>query len=467
MNSTPETRGAEGTLARISTGNPQLDAILGGGFPANSINILLGEPGSGKTILAERLIFANAQDDGRSILYLTTLSEPLEKVMRYLQQFSFYDEEKLASGAIVYESLGQELQEKGLAAVVPKLKEAIQTLSPRIIVIDSFKAIHDLSTSMPEMRRMLYEISGLLTAYDTTVFLVGEYSEEQIPIFPEFAVADGMVELARKKQGTRDERYLRVLKLRGSSYLEGLHAFRITSGGLDVFPRLVSPEVAPAYSLKEARVSTGVEGLDAMLQGGLWMGSTVLLEGNTGAGKTTLALQFILEGLKQGEHGLYVNFQENPMQLARQIASFGWDIEDARRRGLHLLYVSPVELQIDSIVVEMFRTIQATGIKRVVVDAVGDLMNAASDMPRLFGYLYTLVQHFTVRRVSSVLTMERGDTHALDGQISALSDAIIRLGMETAESRTRRTVRIIKARGIDHDLETRGLQIKAQGIHVE
>lgn len=113
------------TLARVTTGNHQLEEILGGGFPANSLNILMGEPGSGKTILAEHLMFANAEDGGRPILFLTTLSEPLGKVVRYLQQFDFYDESKLASGSIVYDSLGEELAEKGVGVVVPWLKEAI------------------------------------------------------------------------------------------------------------------------------------------------------------------------------------------------------------------------------------------------------------------------------------------------------------------------------------------------------
>jgi circadian clock protein KaiC len=133
---------------RLSSGNAQLDAILGGGFPANSINIVMGEPGSGKTILAERLIFANAKlkEDPRPILYLTTLSEPLEKVVRYLQKFSFFDEDQLMTGAIRYESIAVELEERGVAALVPKLKEIITTTSPKVIVIDSFKAVHDLST---------------------------------------------------------------------------------------------------------------------------------------------------------------------------------------------------------------------------------------------------------------------------------------------------------------------------------
>jgi circadian clock protein KaiC len=455
-------------LPRISTGSLQLDAILGGGFPANSINILMGEPGSGKTILAERLIFANAHSSRRPILYLTTLSEPLEKVVRYLQQFDFYDEEKLTSGTIIYDSIAQELEERGISALVPKLKEVIKTLSPSLIVIDSFKAIHDLSTSVPEMRRMLYEVSGLLTAYDTTAFFVGEYNEAQISTYPEFAVADGMVELARKKHGTRDERYLRVLKLRGSNYQEGLHAFRITASGLEVFPRLTSPEVPLSYAIQDERVSTGVVGLDSMMRGGIRAGSATLIQGRTGSGKTTLALQLILEGLKQGEPGLYVNFQENPTQLARVIQGLGWDVAEAQRQGLNLLYHSPVELQIDSILVKLFRIIEEQKIKRVAVDSIGDLIGATSDLPRLFGYLYALAQHFSVMRVSNVLTLETSSlaAHPLEGQLSALSDTILHLQVERLGNRSVRTLQVIKARGTDHDLDARELRITSKGVEV-
>lgn len=468
MSSSPNDISGGDHLARILTGSPELDAILGGGFPANSINILMGEPGSGKTILAEKLIFANAGASDRPILFLTTLSEPLEKVVRYLQQFSFFDEEKLASGAIVYDSVARELEKDGILALVPKLKELIQTLSPKMIVIDSFKAVHDLSTSMPEMRRMLYEMSGLLTAYATTAFLVGEYSEDMISTLPEFAVADAMVELARKKQGTKDERYLRVLKLRGSDYQEGLHAFRITADGLEVFPRLTSPHVPLSYAINDTRVSTGVTGLDTMLQGGVWAGGATLVEGHTGAGKTTLALQFILEGLKRGEPGLYVNFQENPTQLARAIQSLGMDVAEAERKGLHLLYASPVELQIDSIIVELFRIIEKGAIRRVVVDAVGDLIGAASDLQRLYGYLYALVQHFVVKRVATFLTLETtaDGGKPMEGQLSALSDAILALRLERDGDIARRTLRIIKARGTNHDLNTRELQITSRGVSI-
>ncbi len=453
-------------LERVSTGNAQLDDILGGGFPVNSINILMGEPGSGKTILAERLMFANADASGRPILFLTTLSEPLDKVIRYLQQFDFYDEEQLAAGTIVYDSLGDELESVGLDSVVPKLKAIIKALSPKIIIIDSFKAIHDLSTSVPQMRRMLYEVSGLLAAYQTTAFLIGEYDESMISVLPEFAVADAMVELARHKSGTRDERYLRVLKLRGSGYQEGLHAFRLGTAGLEVFPRLRSPAVPANYDKLEERVSTGVAVLDDMLGGGMWSGATTIIQGPTGSGKTTLGLQFVLEGLKRGEHGLYLNFQENPTQLMRQVQSLGWDLKTPISQGLSLLYCSPVELQIDSILVGLFRRIEHDNIKRVVIDAVDDLVSSTTDHYRLLGYLYALAQHFVVRRVSSLMTMEIAQTSEgqFSGKLSAISDAIFKLGVDYRGDIGRRTIRVVKARGISHDLNTRELRITSDGL---
>src|SRR4030095_3714541 len=130
---------------RMSAGNAEADHILGGGFPDNSINIIMGHPGSGKTIFAEQLIFRNASDD-RPILYFTTLSEPLAKVVRYLQGFRFFDESKLGS-QVIYEDIGPQLAKDGAAALIPLLEKAIKTLSPKVIVIDSFKAVHDLAPS--------------------------------------------------------------------------------------------------------------------------------------------------------------------------------------------------------------------------------------------------------------------------------------------------------------------------------
>jgi circadian clock protein KaiC len=464
---------ADSPLNRLTTGNPELDDILGGGIPQNSINIVMGEPGSGKTILAEELIFANAAtgagDEQRPILYLTTLSEPLDKVIKYLQQFQFFDV-AMMGGAIVYESIGAELAEKGIAALLPKITDVIKTMSPKIIVIDSFKAIHDLTTSPQEMRLMLHAVAGLLTAYDTTVILVGEYRHEDIDRYPEFAVADGIVELARNALGTRDERYLRVVKLRGSSYHQGSHAFAITAAGLQVYPRLVSPVAAASYDTVFSRVPWGVPGLDPMLDGGSWAGSATLLAGPTGSGKTTAGIQFIIEGLRRGERCLLVNFQENPTQLARQIEGISGTLDDDARGRLDLLYYSSVELPIDSIVVSIFQMLTRKVIRRVVIDALGDLAIAATDSTRMHNYLYAMVQHFAVMGVTSVLTLETDPpimaSDETQGRMSHMADNIIFLGIEVKERIVGRTLRVAKARGIAHDLQSRELRIDSRGLRV-
>jgi circadian clock protein KaiC len=452
---------------RMSSGNAEADYILGGGFPANSINIIMGHPGSGKTIFAEQLIFHNADDD-RPILYLTTLSEPLAKVVRYLQGFRFFDENKLGS-QVIYEDVGPQLAETGASALIPLLRESIKSLSPKIIVIDSFKAVHDLAPSVAERRRMVYEMTALLTAYGTTAFLLGEYTEEDILIYPEFAVADGIVEMSRRRLGNRDERYFRVFKLRGSRYLEGAHAFRITDSGLDIYPRLVSPQMPEGYEPASERVSMGVRGLDEMLDGGVWRGTTTLLAGPAGAGKTTIGLQFALEGARRGEPSLYMNFQENPTQLVRTIRGLGFDLEEAQAQGLDLVYASPVELQIDSIIVDMFRRIQQRRVRRLVIDALGDLASAATDTQRLHDYLYALVQHFAVSTITSVLNFETtGNALAGSGMqnaMSYLSDNVLLLTVE-GEERTRRTLRVLKTRGSAHDLRVREVEISAGGLRI-
>jgi circadian clock protein KaiC len=456
---------------RISTGNREADEILSGGFPKNSINIIMGLPGTGKTVFAQNLVFHNASPD-RPILYLTTLSEPVAKVVRYLERFDFYDESKLAT-EVHYDDVGARLAKEGIGAIVPIIEDAIRTLAPKIIVIDSFKALHDLAPSVLELRKMLFELTGTLTAYDTTVFLLGEYTNDHAQQLPEFAVADGILQFMRNPTTTRDERFLRVLKLRGSAYLEGSHAFRIVRHGLEVFPRLVTPHLPENYKIVEERISSGVPGLDNLLGGGLWQGSTTLVAGPTGGGKTTIGLQFVLEGVKRGEPSLYANFQENPTQIARVLRNLGVDAADAEKKGLlKLYYSSPVELQIDSVIVTLFKRIRAEKIKRVVIDAIGDLRMAASDPQRLHDYLYALIQHFTVMGVTTFLNFEIAgvgmDVHtseARDERISYLSDNIVLLSTEVKE-KVKRTVSVIKARGGPHDLSVHEIEITGSGVRV-
>jgi circadian clock protein KaiC len=455
---------------RVLTGNAEADRILQGGFPVNSINVLMGEPGTGKTLFAEQLLFANANGD-RPSLYLTTLSEPLSKVMTYLQQFRFYDENMMGS-SVVYDDLGAVLVQEGPDALLTRVREAIETIGPKIIVIDSFKAIHDLAESEASMRRLVSSLAGLLGAYATTTFLVGEYRAQDVALYPEFAIADGILEFARQKRSTTDERFIRVSKLRGSGYLEGLHGVHISADGFEVYPRLVSPETAKGYSTKQERVKMGVPGLDKMLSGGVWRGSTTLIVGPTGGGKTSLGLQFALDGARTREPSLYVNFQENPTQLGRVLEAMAPDLHSSP--DLHLLYVSSVELQIDRIIVDIFRIVEQHGIRRIVIDAIGDLAMAAADPQRIHNFLYALVQRFTVLGITVLFLMEdvvHGPMQSPAGpadfaRLSYMCDNLILLEIERGD-RMRRRISVYKTRGSGHDDAAHEMSISAAGVHVE
>ena len=454
---------------RVSTGNADADAILGGGFPVNSINIIMGAPGTGKTLFVQQLALHNA-DAERPVLYFTTLSEPLSKVVTYLQSMSFYDDAKVGSG-VLYQDLGSALLTEGLKAVVAQVREAIKQDSPHVIVIDSFKAVHDLASSAADMRRMVADLAGLLSAYDATTFLVGEYEGSEEARYPEFAITDGIIEFARYKETARDERYVRVSKLRGSGYREGLHGFRITGDGLEFFPRLVSPDFPPEYSASPDRISTGITGLDEMLGGGIWAGSSTMVLGPSGSGKTTAAVQFCLAGVRHGEPTLYLDFQENPTQLERLARS----LSAAQAEGLgelwHAMYVSPVELQIDSLFGRALAVVRRHRIRRLVIDGVTDLLFASRDPYRVYDYLYALSQQLALSGVTSLFTYESGLSAGQTGrvteelQFSSLSDCIIMLNIE-ANGRMRRSLSVRKLRNGAHDLRIREFEITAAGLRV-
>lgn len=455
-------------MSRLHSGNVELDAILGGGFPGRAIHIVMGAPGTGKTILAEQLCFANASP-GRPILYLATFSEPLQKLVDHLQRFSFAQPETIGT-EVVYEYIGEDL-----LTAPERLPERIQNLltlhRPKIIVIDSFKALADLMPDRSAWRCTLDAVAGLLSAYDSTSFWVGEYTASMLTDLPEFAVADGIVDLTRVERGSRDERFLRVLKLRGSDFLSGQHPFRVNADGMQAFRRFVAATPPPSYRTGQDRVKSGVTGLDTLIATGWLRGTATLVAGPSGAGKTSLGMHFLKAGADDGEAGLLVSFQENPTQLMRTMTSFGWSPEDMFGAGkLDHLYASPVELQIDLVAHEIVRRIENNAVKRVVIDAATDVQEGAADRDRYREFLYSLTQMFAQRNVTSMLIAEATESQSWNygistSEVARMSDNIIQLELRlTAE--LDRTIRVVKSRGSAHDDRRLPLHITARGITV-
>jgi circadian clock protein KaiC len=450
---------------RISSGHARLDAILSGGLSPESLTLITGAPGTGKTLLAQQYVFANSTPEQPS-LYISTVSEPLDKILRYGRSLTFFREDAV-DRAVFYEDLGGLLDERGLPAFVERVDALLQERRPAITVIDSFKAMHAFAREPGDFRWFLHELAARLSATSGSSFWVGEYGPEDIAREPEFAVADAIISLTSVLTGERQVRALQVLKLRGSDFLSGRHAYRLSEHGLDVFPRLADLGDASAYELPPGRISSGIPALDTMVSDGYWPGACTLVAGPSGSGKTIMGMSFIFGGAATGERGLIANLQENPSQLARTAVGFGWDANDP---NVEIMYRSSVDLYIDEWVHTLLDRVEQGGHKRVLIDSLGDLMFAAGDEVRFREYIYSLVQRFSRQGISVMMTLEVPDlfhiTRLDDTGISNISDNVILLQFLRGGSRVKRALTVLKSRASLHEPEIRQYVIDSTGIVV-
>jgi circadian clock protein KaiC len=448
---------------RFSSGDRHLDTILGGGLPHNAVNMIIGLPGSGKTILAEQYMFHNASE-GKPGLYLSTVSEPFDKILRYGQSLDFFDVEAIGT-RIFFDDLGQALNEGGLDAVLARTRELVMQRRPGLIAIDSFKALAAYAPDAQSFRRFLHDIAGTLTAFPASTFWVGEYEDHEIGTAPEFAVADAVISLTTHRQSERAVRHLEVRKLRGTGFMAGEHAYRIASDGLHVYPRLAeSLEPAP-YDLQPERISSGIPALDEMLAEGYWPGASTLVAGPSGSGKTLMGLHFIFNGAAAGEPGIIATLQENPTQLNRIVGGYGWSLPT---ESVELMYRSPVDLYLEEWFYDLLEAIERTGARRILIDSVQDLRRAAADELRFREYLYSLLQRCSNQQISLMMSLETpqlfGISTISDDGISHLSDNVILLQFVRDQARLQRAITVVKTRASSHEPEIREFKIAPEGI---
>lgn len=452
---------------KIKTGCAGLDEVLYGGIPKNTISVIMGAPGTGKTILAEQIAFCNATVEAPA-LYLTTMSEPLEKFIVHGQSYKFFEPEKVGA-SVFYEDLGLMLRERGIEKLPEIVADMLVARRARFVFIDSFKALNEL-VEQPQRRNLIFDLATVLSTYECTSFLIGEYSEAMMTELPEFAIGDVVIQMLKLATNVREERFLRVEKLRASKSIPGLHAFSISSGGLEVFPRLLTPPVAPDYTARPERVNTGIKGLDEMIAEGFWRGSTTMVAGPPGSGKTIMALEFLAAGASKGEPGIYLGMQENPTQLTRVMRNMQMPVEELINDGFELMYQSPVEVQLDSIAARLCERIHSGKVKRVVIDALGDLERISVDRQRFSNVIYALTQWFAVENITCFMTYELShlfEVHGIsDHQISNMSDNLLLLRFQPGPE-LKRTLRIIKTRGSAHDNHEHEIHITNEGFVVE
>ncbi|HEY2437317.1 MAG TPA: ATPase domain-containing protein, partial [Solirubrobacteraceae bacterium] len=430
---------------RLRTGAVGLDEVLDGGLPANAINLIVGLPGTGKTLLAQQCVFKNATVD-RPAVYLSTVSEPFEKLVRYGQTLTYFDPDAVGQ-SVFYEDVGAPLLQHGVRAALERVQEIIDQRDPQLLVIDSFKPFAGLAESPSDYRRLLHEFAGRLSIRPLTSLWLGEYAVDEVASAPEFAIADAVVWLTSNRYDQREIRLLEVFKLRGSRFRSGKHSYRLSADGMRVFPRLADPADQATYEFEHQRISSGVESLDTVLGHGYRAGSSTLIVGPSGAGKTLFGLHFAFEGARAGGGTLLATFDENPSQIAGAAAGFGWSLDEA---DVKLMYRSAVDLHLDEWVHELLGLVEKREIQRVVIDGLGRLEAASHDPVRFQEYVYSMLQRFARRGVSLMMSLESselfGPPRLTDLPLSQMADNVLLLQFILRDSEYRRAITVLKTR---------------------
>jgi circadian clock protein KaiC len=463
---------SKATINLLATKVPGLDEVLGGGLPEFSFNLIAGQPGCGKTTLSHQIMFALATPE-RPAIYFTVLGEPPLKMLRYQQQFDFFDTEALQR-RVRFVSLSEDAMTGDLERVLQRIAAEVAEHSPGLVFVDSFRSVVFASeggSAHARLQLFVQQLGMLMTSWQATTFLIGEYFDET-DTNPVFTVADGLIWLRQSVQRNSMVRKLEIMKMRGQATLPGLHTFRIDRSGVRVFAPATAVAVAAHHATNTAapsvdRANLGVPELDAMLGGGLPRGYSLLLAGPSGSGKSILAASFLAEGNRRGEIGVLAAFEQHP-DVARNplLAAL---IENG---AVSVIDSHEADLSIDEIVLLILTEVARRNATRVVIDSLSgfELALAPTFRADFRESLLGLVTALSRSGVTVVMTSELEDRYT-DLRFSPygaafLTDAIIVQRYIEVDSRLLRVMAVVKVRASAHSDELRLYSIDDKGVRM-
>ena len=460
------------TINRLATGVPGLDEVLGGGLPEFSFNLIAGPPGCGKTTLAHQMMF-NLATPERPALFFTVLGEPPLKMLRYQQQFDFFDSEAI-NHSIRYINLADDTLAGNLDEVLRRIVAEVEAHGPALVFVDSFRSVVLASRTQDNpnnnLPQFVQQLGMLMTTWQATTFLIGEYFTET-DTNPIFTVADGLIWLRQSVQRNSMVRKMEIMKMRGQPTLPGLHTFRIDTSGIKVFAPAatsVKKQNDLLTNVVSPRLKMGNPQLDEMLGGGLPQGYSLLVAGPSGSGKSILAASFLAEGARTGETGVIAMFEQRPSHsqnatLARLIKSDKVGLVDSH---------AP-DMSIDEIVQLLLGEIKRLKATRVVIDSLSgfELALAPTFREDFRESLSRMVTALTSVGVSVLMTSELEDRYT-DLRFSPygtafLTDAIIVQRYIEVQSRLLRIMAVVKVRASAHSDELRLYRIDDKGLQID
>jgi circadian clock protein KaiC len=462
-------------IRQLPTTVPGLDQILGGGLPEFSFNLIVGAPGSGKTTLAHQIMFALATRKRRAV-YFTVVGEPPLKMLRYQQQYEFFDL-KQVDQSIRFVSVGQDVGSGTLDQLLERIVAEVEATDPALVFVDSFRTVAQAAGAQPgglDLQQFVQQLAVRLTGWQATTFLIGEYRATEAEHDPVFTVADGLLWLHQSLDRNSMVRKIQVMKMRGQAPIPGLHTFRITDEGIQVFPRvIVGPPDKPGRKHKpRKRLMLDIKELDDMLGGGIPEGYSVLVAGPSGSGKSVLATEFMMAGIRHGEPGVLAVFEKRPNEYS-QTPPGGRAFEQMIRQGkVGVIHSRPLDLSIDEALYEIVEQIRRLKARRLVIDSLSgfELALAPTFREDFRESLYRMVAVLTGMGVTMMMTAELEDSYT-DLRFSPhgtafLTDVIIMQRYIELKGNLERLISVVKVRGSAHSKEIRSFEITRSGIVV-
>jgi circadian clock protein KaiC len=366
--------------SRVRTGVAGLDGILNGGLPSHRVYVVEGEPGTGKTTLALQFLLEGASL-GETVLYVTLseTSEELREVARS-HHWSLTDVNLLELGSFA-EGLEPEADytvyhpaDVELGATTKRIREEVVRLNPSRVVLDSVSELKILSETHARYRREILGIKQFFVGKQCTVLILDDRTNRQEQQLQ--SIAHGVIAMEReRREYGNTRRQIHIVKMRGVRFRDGLHDFVIRTGGLAVYPRLAALEYESRFSQEVAK--SGVQEVDDLLGGGLDRGSSTLVMGPAGCGKTTLGSQFLISALKRGEAAECLLFEENVHTFLERASGLGMDFEPYVAAGLLTLHqANPAELSPGELAHEVRKAVEERNIRMLIIDSLNGYLNA-------------------------------------------------------------------------------------------
>ena len=458
----------------MTTGLESLDTILAGGYAANHAHLIEGRPGSGKTTLGLQFLAAGSALGERG-MYIT-LSESREELLLVAAIHDFNLEGVEIRELVPPElSLSPEMEQSviyasdlELSETVNLVRDAVRDASPSRVVFDSLSEIRLLAQNPLRYRRQVLALKHFFGQQNCTVLLLDDLTgeDDQTNLH---SLVHGVIRLEQTAMSYGAERRrLRVLKMRTRKFIGGFHDYKIKTGGLTVFPRLVAADHA-TISGSDEPVSSGLKELDALTGGGLDRGTSTLIMGPSGAGKSTLAMQYADAALVRGEKVLFVSFDETARNFQRRNAGIGLDASAAIRSGqLVFRSIDPAELTPGELT-DTIREHVENGFGVVVLDSLTGYQHAMPEEKYLLLQMHELLTYLNQRNVLTFLVLAQA---GLIGQMQTpfdltyLSDAVLLLRFFEARGAVHRALSVMKRRTGGHENTLRELHIESSGVHV-